>query len=116
MSLIIASYILVFSLGYIVARLNDIAGKIKKTVKPIVQPPDVLSAKEYRTLMELLENPPKPPDWLIEAVRNKEPTKQSSSLVQNKPIEIDERLFITEMKTDNLEKKYDSSQLRFNKT
>ena len=105
MSLIIASYIGIFCLGYIVARLNDILGKLKKS-KMAIDDPHTVSAEEYAALIKLLDNPPLAPDWFREAVHKKEELP-----AQNKPIQIDERLFITEMKTDTLEKKYDSSKL-----
>lgn len=66
--------------------------------------PSLASPEEWAALTKLLENPPMAPDWFREAVHKKEPAI-------NKPIQIDERLFITEMKTDTLEKKYDSSKL-----
>ena len=87
-----------FCLGYIVARLNDILNKLKKPVK---RDPSLVSPEEWEALTKLIDRPPMAPDWLREAVHKKEELP-----VQNKPIEINERLFITDLKHDTLEKKY----------
>jgi len=96
MSLIIASYIGIFCLGYIVARLNDILSRLKK---PMKKDP---SLEEREALTKLLESPSMAPDRVREAVHKKEPILVET----NKPIEINERLFITDLKHDTLEKKY----------
>lgn len=89
MSLIIASYVIVFSLGYIIARLNDIGKKLnnKNERETIHIQPQILQNQQ---------------EFVI---------KKDLPATQNKPIQIDERLFITQMKTDTLEKRYDSSKL-----
>ena len=73
--LVIASYFIVFSLGYIIAKLNN----------PIIS----------NTISNQQE---KPPSFLSQV--NKEEKKI------NKKIEIDDKKFITEIKTDTLEKKF----------
>ena len=81
--LIVASYFIVFSLGYILAKMNS--PKASANTQPIyISSPN--QTTETRTTSEVLS---KPPPRKIER------------------IEIDDRKFITEMTTDNLEKKYD---------
>lgn len=73
--LVIASYFIVFSLGYIISKLNNPVG-----------PNMILNQQE------------KPISFLSQV--NKEEKKP------NKKIEIDDKKFITEIKTDTLEKKF----------
>jgi hypothetical protein len=81
--LVVASYFIVFSLGYILAKMNS--PKASANTQPIyISSPN--QTIEARTTSEVLS---KPPPRKIER------------------IEIDDRKFITEMTTDNLEKKYD---------
>ncbi len=81
--LVVASYFIVFSLGYILAKMNS--PKASANTQPIyISSPN--QTTETRTTSEVLS---KPPPRKIER------------------IEIDDRKFITEMTTDNLEKKYD---------
>jgi hypothetical protein len=81
--LVVASYFIVFSLGYILAKMNS--PKASANTQPIyISSPN--QTIETRTTSEVLS---KPPPRKIER------------------IEIDDRKFITEMTTDNLEKKYD---------
>lgn len=88
MSLIIASYVIVFGLGYIIARLNDIGKKLDKNkMETVYIQPQILQNQQ-------------------DGIVKKE--AQSFGPAQNKSIQIDERLFITDMKTDTLEKKYNT--------
>lgn len=73
--LVIASYFIVFSLGYIISKLNNSVGS-----------------------NVILNQHEKPISFLSQA--NKEEKKL------NKKIEIDDKKFITEIKTDTLEKKF----------
>ena len=81
--LVIASYFIVFSLGYILAKMNS--PKASANTQPIyISSPN--QTTETRTTSEVLSKP-------------------SPRKIER--IEIDDSKFITEMTTDNLEKKYD---------
>jgi len=81
--LVVASYFIVFSLGYILAKMNS--PKASANTQPIyISSPN--QTTETRTTSEVLSKP-------------------SPRKIER--IEIDDRKFITEMTTDNLEKKYD---------
>ena len=73
--LVIASYFIVFSMGFIIARLNGTSA--------------VNSVSQQE----------KPTSFLTKAVREEKNI--------NRKIEIDDRKFITDIKTDTLEKKFD---------
>lgn len=83
--LVVASYFVVFSLGYILAKMNS--PKASANTQPIY-----ISS----------------PNQTVENKQTKsEAVVISSPIRKNERIEIDDSKFITEMTTDNLEKKYD---------
>lgn len=81
--LIIASYIVVYSLGFIVGKFSA---------------PQMMQAMQAQNTINASSE--KPTSFLSKA--NTE-TKQE----KNRKIEIDDRKFITDIKTDSLEKKFD---------
>ncbi len=82
--LVVASYFFVFGLGYII-------GKIQKGFAIQMQMPT-----QESVVYE------KPKAFLSQIETSKEPLKDTK-----RKIEIDDRKFITEIKTDTLEKKFD---------
>lgn len=109
MALLISSYFVVFSLGYIIARLNDIAKKLLPakqdfSIRPQSRPD---KSQDLHLVIDALA------DYLTSKTKNA-PVEQISyhsiprePAVFSKPkIEIDDRKFISELKTDSLEKKF----------
>lgn len=83
--LVVSSYFIVFSLGFIISHLSK-------------QSNVVMSTQQQSTHVEKQNYTP---------VSNKIISPQSKQEKINRKIEIDDRKFITEVKTDSLEKKFD---------
>ena len=83
--LVVASYFIVFSLGYILAKMNS--PKASANTQPIYisSPTQTFESKQTKS----------------------EAITVSAPIRKNERIEIDDRKFITEVQTDTLEKKYD---------
>jgi len=102
LSLIVSSYVSVFILGYIVAQLNNIVMRtINKDRGDGLG--ESVSNETYKTSLELLNKPSTLPPHLQAPLR-----APSENIPTPKPIEINERLFITDIKNDTLEKKYET--------
>lgn len=87
--LVIASYFIVFSFGFIVSYLSR-----QQTV--------------YQINQQQLPTVEKPTSFLSKATSEREQKTSSENKSErvNRKIEIDDRKFITEVKTDSLEKKF----------
>jgi hypothetical protein len=92
--LIVASYFIVFSLGYIISRMNTPAPIAVTVHNPITQTPVVQTISPSPV-------PEKPVSFLSRTAEQ----KPIYGGVRN--IKIDDSKFITEVKTDSLEKKFD---------
>ena len=91
--LIVASYFIVFSMGYIISRMNTPAPIAVTVHNPITQTPVVQT-------INASSNIEKPISFLSRA-------EQKPIYGGVRKIEIDDSKFITEVKTDSLEKKFD---------
>jgi hypothetical protein len=89
--LISASYFVVFSLGYIIGKINSIPINVN-IQNPVAQSINTEPAIE------------KPVSFITRAASE---TSNKGSFGSLRKIEIDDRKFITEVKTDSLEKKFD---------
>lgn len=92
--LIVASYFIVFSLGYIISRMNMPAPIAVTVHNPITQTPVVQTISPSPV-------PEKPVSFLSRTA------EQKPIYGGVRKIEIDDSKFITEVKTDSLEKKFD---------
>ena len=111
MSLIIASYVIVFSLGYIIARLNDIAKKLLPAKQDFSVRPPMKSSQDLHLVIDALADylTTKSKNAPIEQISYQSMPHYGEPAVFSKPkIEIDDRKFISELKTDSLEKKFAS--------
>jgi len=89
--LISASYFVVFSLGYIIGKINSIPINVN------IQNPVAQNINTEPTVE-------KPVSFITRAASE---TSNKGSFGSLRKIEIDDRKFITEVKTDSLEKKFD---------
>lgn len=111
MSLIIASYVIVFSLGYIIARLNDISKKLLPAKQDFSVRPPMKSSQDLHLVIDALADylTTKSKNAPIEQISYQSMSRYGEPAVFSKPkIEIDDRKFISELKTDSLEKKFAS--------
>lgn len=92
MFLIIASYFIVFSLGYILSKINN---------------PTAINVNVQNPILGNINPEPLTEKSVNINTKTSSETTSKNSFGSLRKIEIDDRKFITEVKTDSLEKKFD---------